>query len=160
VIGEPRQPRDENPSPEWERGRGEGPPSTSEPRRFARDLRKVPTAAEDTLWQALRGRRLNGLKFKRQVPVLAYTVDFLCFERKLIVEIDGKQHDWYASYDRRRTEEIESQGFTVLRFTNEQVLTDLDFVLKTVAAAAARTLSLQGGPSPLPLSHPGEGERR
>jgi very-short-patch-repair endonuclease len=149
----------ENPSPEWERGRGEGPPSTSEPRRFARELRKVPTAAEDTLWQALRGRRLHGLKFKRQVPVLAYTVDFMCFERKLIVELDGKQHAWFAEYDARRNEEIESQGFTVLRFTNEQVLTDLDHVLKTVAAAAAGALSLQGGPSPLPLSHPGEGER-
>jgi very-short-patch-repair endonuclease len=108
----------------------------------------------------LRSRRLGGLKFKRQVPVLAYTVDFLCFERKLVVEIDGKQHAWFADYDARRTKEIESQGFTVLRFTNEQVVTDLDYVLKTVAAAAARTLSLQGGPSPLPLSHPGEGERR
>jgi very-short-patch-repair endonuclease len=131
---------------------------TGEPRQFARNIRKVPTAAEDTLWQALRGRRLGGLRFKRQVPVLAYTVDFLCFERKLIVEIDGKQHGWFADYDELRTEEIELQGFIVLRFSNEQVLTDLDYVLKTVAAAAARTLSLQGGPSPLPLSHPGEGK--
>jgi very-short-patch-repair endonuclease len=103
---------------------------------------------------------LNGLKFKRQVPVLTYTVDFMCFERKLIVEIDGKQHDWFAEYNAKRIDEIESQGFTVLRFTNEQVVTDLDFVLKTVAAAAAGSLSLQGDPSPLPLSHPGEGERR
>ncbi len=101
---------------------------------------------------------MGGLRFKRQVPVLAYTVDFLCFERKLIVEIDGKQHGWFADYDELRTEEIELQGFIVLRFSNEQVLTDLDYVLKTVAAAAARTLSLQGGPSPLPLSHPGEGK--
>jgi len=92
--------------------------------------------------------------------VLAYTVDFLCFEKKLIVEIDGKQHDWYAEYDAMRTEEIESKGFTVLRFTNEQVLTDLDHVMKSIAAAAACALFSQGGPSPLPLSHPGEGERR
>jgi very-short-patch-repair endonuclease len=122
-------------------------------------LRKALTGAEDTLWQALRGRRLNGLKFKRQVPVLAYTVDFMCFERKLIVEIDGKQHDWYAAYDARRTEEIESQGFTVLRFTNEQILTDLDFVMKAIATAAAGALHSNGSPSPLPLSRSGEGNR-
>jgi very-short-patch-repair endonuclease len=147
----------ENPSPEWERGRGEGLPSASKPRRFARELRKGLTAAEDTLWQALRGRRLNGLKFKRQVPVLAYTVDFLCFEKKLIVEIDGKQHNWFAEYDARRTEEIESQGFAVLRFSNEQVLTDLEYVMESIAAAAAGASSSHGSPSPLPLSRPGEG---
>ena len=90
-----------------------------------------------------------GLKFKRQVPVLAYTVDFMCFERKLIVEIDGKQHDWFAEYDARRTQEIESQGFTMLRFGNEQVLTDLDFVMKTIAAAAAGALISGRSPSPL-----------
>src|SRR5215217_7147951 len=101
VTSEPQQ-FGRNRSPEWERGRGEGMASTSEQRRFARDL------------------RLNGLKFKRQVPVLAYTVDFLCFEKKLIVEIDGKQHAWFAEYDSRRAEEIESQGFVVLRFTNGQ----------------------------------------
>ena len=62
---------------------------TTEPRQFARNLRKAPTSAEDALWQALRDRRFQGLKFKRQVPLLGYTVDFLCFERKLIVEVDG-----------------------------------------------------------------------
>ena len=72
-----------------------------EPRQFARALRKAATPAEDTLWQALRGRRLDRLKFKRQVPILAYTVDFLCFERKLVIEIDGKQHDIHDVYDRR-----------------------------------------------------------
>jgi very-short-patch-repair endonuclease len=157
VTSEPRRFESDNPSPGRERGRGEGASSTSEPRRFARELRKAPTAAEDTLWQALRGRRLAGLRFKRQVPVLAYTVDFLCFEKKLIIEIDGKQHDWFTEYDARRTEEIESQGFTVLRFSNEQVLTDLDQVMKTIAAATASALTSNGGPSPLPLSHPGEG---
>ena len=119
-----------------ERGRGEGAPSTREPRRFARELRKTPTAAEDALWQALRARRLGGLKFKRQVPMLAYTVDFLCFERKLIVEIDGKQHDWFAEYDRKRTEEIERLGFRVIRARHEDVLNDLDPVLGRISAAA------------------------
>ena len=84
-----------------------------EPRQFARDLRKTPTSAEDVLWQALRNRRFQNLKFRRQVPLLNYTVDFLCFERKLIVELDGKQHGWFAEYDARRTEEIERYGFVL-----------------------------------------------
>jgi len=78
-----------------------------EPRQFAWPLRQTPTRAEDALWQALRGRRLQGLKFKRQVPILAYTVDFFCFDRKLVVEIDGQQHGWFATYDANRTAKIE-----------------------------------------------------
>ena len=128
-----------------------------EPRQFARALRKTATPAEDALWQALRGRRFDGLKFKRQVLFLTYTVDFLCFERKLVVEIDGKQHDVHDEYDRRRTEEIESQGFTVVRFRNWDVLNDLDGVLQRIAAAARPSEITTAGPSPLPLSHSGEG---
>jgi len=118
-------------------------------------LRKGSTAAEDALWQALRGRRLNGLKFRRQAPFLSYTVDFLCFERKLIIELDGKQHAWFAEYDGRRTEEIERHGFRVLRFRNDEVLNDLDGVLARVAESAA--LPSAPNPHPRPLSHPGEG---
>jgi very-short-patch-repair endonuclease len=65
---------------------------TTEPRRFARHLRRHATAAEDKLWQALRSRRLAGLKWRRQVPLLAYTVDFLCVSAKLVVEVDGASH--------------------------------------------------------------------
>jgi very-short-patch-repair endonuclease len=127
-----------------------------EPRQFARNLCKVPTSAEDVLWQALRGRRFHGLKFKRQVPVLSYTVDFLCFERKLVVELDGKQHDWFAEYDTRRTEEIERHGFALLRFSNREVLNDLDSVLMRIAEAMVP--SATSHPHPWPLSHSGEGE--
>ncbi|MBD2746404.1 endonuclease domain-containing protein [Microvirga sp. BT688] len=127
-----------------------------EPRQFARNLRKVPTSAEDVLWQALRGRRFQGLKFRRQVPLLKYTVDFLCLERKLVVELDGKQHGWFAEYDARRTEEINGHGFELLRFTNHDVLNDLEFVLLKIAEAV--TSPEPSYPHPWPLSHTGEGK--
>lgn len=135
----------------------EGRFMTKEPRQFARNLRRTSTSAEDALWQALRGRRFQGLKFRRQVPFLGYTVDFLCFERKLIVEIDGKQHEWFAEYDARRTEEIERHGFVVLRFTNADVMNDLESVLMRIAEVAFQ--SAPSHPHPWPLSHTGEGER-
>ncbi|MGY2048090.1 endonuclease domain-containing protein [Methylobacterium sp. JK268] len=108
----------------------------SEPRRFARELRQRSTSAEELLWQALRGRRVRGLKVKRQVPVPPYTVDFLCTEHRLVVELDGRQHGWQDTYDAKRTEEIERCGYAVLRFRNEEVLTDLDMVLNRIAEAA------------------------
>ncbi|SFV16964.1 Very-short-patch-repair endonuclease [Methylobacterium sp. 174MFSha1.1] len=107
-----------------------------EPRQFARVLRQQATSAEDRLWTMLRGRRFHGLKFKRQVPLLLYTVDFLALERRLIVELDGRQHEWHRDYDAKRTEEIERLGFYLLRFTNEDVLSDLDTVLHRIADAA------------------------
>jgi len=128
---------------------------TSEPRQFARRLRKTLTSAEDVLWQALRGRRFQNLKFKRQVPFLNYTVDFLCFERKLIIELDGKQHEWFSDYDAKRTEEIERHGFMVLRFTNGDVLSDLENVLMRIGRAVAYPDIFN--PHPRPLSHTGEG---
>jgi very-short-patch-repair endonuclease len=117
----------------------------------------MPTSAEDMLWQVLRGRRFKGLKFRRQVPFLNYTVDFLCVERKLIVEIDGKQHEWYAEYDSRRTKEIEFHSFKVIRFTNSDVMNDLESVLLKIAEAAVPPAPSH--PHPWPLSHTGEGKR-
>jgi very-short-patch-repair endonuclease len=128
-----------------------------EPRQFARDLRKTLTSAEDTLWQALRNKRFQGFKFRRQIPLLNYTVDFLCLERKLIVELDGKQHEWFSEYDKRRTEEIERHGFTIIRVTNHDVLNDLDLVLAKIADAASSPAP--ACPHPWPLSHTGEGKR-
>ncbi|MFL5314475.1 MAG: endonuclease domain-containing protein [Microvirga sp.] len=128
---------------------------TTEQRRFGRHLRRHATTAEDKLWQALRGRRLAGLKWRRQAPVLAYTVDFLCVSAKLIVELDGTQHAIEAEYDARRAEELERIGFQVIRFTNEEVLGDIDRVLERIASAALKDPT--AGPSPLPLSHSGEG---
>lgn len=134
----------------------EGRLMTKEPRQFARSLRKTITSAEEVLWQALRNRRFQGLKFRRQVPFLNYTVDFFCVERKLIVEVDGKQHEWYADYDARRTEEIERHGFTIIRFPNGEVMNDLESVLMKIAEAVVP--SAVSFPHPWPLSHSGEGE--
>ncbi|WP_298956558.1 DUF559 domain-containing protein [uncultured Methylobacterium sp.] len=117
---------------------------TTEPRRFARTLRDCATSAEDVLWRSIRGRRLHGLKFKRQVPLMIYTVDFLCFERKLVVELDGRQHAWNHEYDAGRTRAIERSGFTVLRFLNEDVLNDLDAILNRISTACGE------GPQPFP----------
>jgi len=96
---------------------------------FARKLRRHATEPEDILWGLLRARRLDGLKFQRQVPLLGYTVDFLCFQRKLVVELDGRQHDAERDYDAARTLEIERHGFMVIRFHNEMVLNDRDAVV-------------------------------
>ena len=108
---------------------------TTEQRRFARTLRAQATEPETILWELLRARRLDGLKFRRQVPLLGYTVDFLCIDRRLIIEIDGRQHLWERAYDEARTQEIERHGFTVLRFGNAQVLDGRDAVIAAIRAA-------------------------
>jgi very-short-patch-repair endonuclease len=103
---------------------------------FARKLRRQSTKPEDILWDLLRARRLDGLKFQRQVPLLGYTVDFLCFQRKLVVELDGAQHDAERDYDAARTLEIERHGFIVVRFGNDLVLNDRDAVIALIREAA------------------------
>jgi len=91
-------------------------------RNQARHMRANPTAAEKVLWQQLRNRQVNNLKFRRQHPVGSYIVDFYCAEKKLLVEIDGDSHLEQVEYDIERTQWLESQGMRVLRFTNEEVL--------------------------------------
>ena len=108
---------------------------TTEQRQFARQLRGHATKPEYILWSLLRNRQLDGLKFRRQVPLLGYTVDFICVDRKLIVEIDGRQHRWEADYDAARTEEIERHGFKVVRFSNAEVVDDRDAVIAAIRRA-------------------------
>ncbi|WP_291823256.1 DUF559 domain-containing protein [Bosea sp. (in: a-proteobacteria)] len=102
---------------------------------FARKLRRQSTTPEDILWSLLRAHRLDGLKFRRQVPLLGYTVDFLCLQRKLVIELDGVQHDAERDYDAARTQEIERHGFTVIRFRNETVMNDRDAVIAAIREA-------------------------
>jgi very-short-patch-repair endonuclease len=104
----------------------------SERREFARTLRKHPTRAEDILWQRLRGSHFHGAKFRRQVPFNRFVVDFYCHAAKLVVEIDGVQHEWFADYDEGRTEILERLGVRMLRFTNAEVCDDLDAVLARI----------------------------
>ena len=108
---------------------------TTEPRTFARELRKRQTSAEEMLWHQLRGGRRHGAKFRRQVPIAGYVVDFVCVGAKLIVEVDGRQHAWDAEYDAGRTRVLEGMGFAILRVTNEDVRDRLAAVLDRIDAA-------------------------
>jgi len=94
----------------------------------ARELRQTSTEAEQKLWSIVRGRRLAGFKFRRQVPIDRYFADFACVEARLVVELDGSQHQEQADYDARRTEVLEACGWHVLRFDNGDVLTNADGV--------------------------------
>ena len=107
----------------------------AERREFARGLRKQPTKAEDAFWRSLRGSRFLGAKFRRQVPFDRFVVDFYCHAAKLVVELDGKQHEWFADYDADRTRVLESRGVSVIRFANVEVENDLDSVLARIRAA-------------------------
>ncbi|RWL78657.1 MAG: endonuclease domain-containing protein [Mesorhizobium sp.] len=110
-------------------------------RNFARSMRREPTEAEDRLWQELRGRRLDNIKFKRQVPMGRYVADFVCAEARLIVEIDGSQHA-ESRHDQERDAALKARGFRVLRFWNDEVLKELDAVCDTIIAYV-RDQSLQ-----------------
>jgi very-short-patch-repair endonuclease len=114
---------------------GKADPMTSERIQFACALRRRPTPAEDILWARLRGSRFHGAKFKRQVPFDRYVVDFYCHAAKLVVEIDGQQHEWVAGYDEGRTEVLERMGLRVIRFQNEEVCGDLESVLERILQA-------------------------
>jgi len=116
-------------------------------------LRKNQTDAERKLWRCLRARELGGFKFRRQYPIAPYIVDFICVEKRLIVEIDGGQHVTMTELDNTRTEFLNARGYRVLRFWNNEVLQQLDAVL-------ARILDSLMHPHPSPLPQAGEGTSR
>ena len=101
---------------------------------FARGLRQGQTDAERALWAKLRNRQLEGVKFRRQQPMGRCIVDFASFERKLIIEIDGGQHneDEIHGRDEERTARLEERGYRVIRFWNNGVLTNLEGVLQRI----------------------------
>ena len=115
---------------------------------FAKKLRKEMTDVEKLLWFRLRGRRLENLKFRRQMPIGLYVVDFICLEQRVIVELDGGQHAEQADYDTQRTAWLNGQGFRVLRFWNNEVLENLAGVLEVIVR---ERLSPPSPPAPLPL---------
>ena len=96
------------------------------------------TIAESILWSFIRNKRCNGLKFRRQHPILSFIADFYCYEKKLVVEVDGSVHDMSEAKERdeARTHELENFGITVLRFSNEEILTKIDEVLSEISAKA------------------------
>jgi very-short-patch-repair endonuclease len=101
------------------------------PNRKARRLRQSSTDAERRMWSALRDRRLMKYKFRRQHPIGHYIVDFACTQHALIIEVDGGQHD-EDSTDARRTNWFQSQSWRVLRFWNNDVLTNTEGVIETI----------------------------
>jgi very-short-patch-repair endonuclease len=104
-------------------------------RDFARSMRTDQTDAEAKLWRLLRGRRLSHLKFRRQVPIGKYIVDFVCFERRLIVEADGSQHA-ESRHDQQRDAWLVERGFTIVRFWNVEILKTPVVVQDTILARA------------------------
>jgi very-short-patch-repair endonuclease len=98
------------------------------PRDHAKVLRTNMTDAERRLWYHLRAHRFSGYKFKRQIPIGRYIVDFVCLAERLVIEVDGGQHA-DNQLDLRRTQWLEDQGFRVLRFWNNEVLNNTDGVL-------------------------------
>jgi very-short-patch-repair endonuclease len=105
----------------------------------ARALRRNSTDAERILWSELRGNRLNGMSFRRQVPIENYIADFVCHAAKLVIELDGGQHfcNEGERADARRSTIIEARGFKVLRFGNHDVMANRVGVLETIATAIA-----------------------
>ncbi len=105
---------------------------------LARAMRHELTWAEKALWRHLRNRKLEGVKFRRQQPVDRYILDFYCAEKRLVVELDGGQHDVpdEREYDRVRTQFLEAEGLKVLRFWNSQVRGNLPWVLESIRRAA------------------------
>ena len=101
---------------------------------FARHNRDNPTQAEAILWESLRNKKLKGHKFRRQHPIGAYILDFYCHASKLCIEIDGGYHltKERVEYDKNRTIELRNIGIKEIRFTNEQIINDLNKVLETI----------------------------
>jgi len=119
----------------------------------ARDLRKNPTCSEALLWQALRGKQLNGIKFRRQQPIGPFVVDFYASSIRLVVEIDGAIHQQQQEADQARQMILESLDLEVCRFSASQVENELDSVLSAISLKAEE-IRLAGGedtPSPGPF---------
>ena len=98
----------------------------------ARQLRSQLTDAERRLWRYLRRRFLGRYRFRRQVPIGRYIADFVCLSSRLIVEVDGGQHDFQRRYDEKRDAYLKSRGFRVMRFWNNDVLAQTEGVLQAI----------------------------
>lgn len=115
----------------------------------ARRMRKNLTDAEKKLWRYLRLRNIGGNKFRRQQSIGKCIVDFVCLEKKLIVEVDGGQHSENVAYDSERTTWLESEGYRVLRFWNNEVLEDVEAVLEVIVMALNESELYHPHPDPV-----------
>ena len=121
----------------------------------ARALRHRETETEQIIWSWLRDNKIDGVKFRRQQPVGKFIVDFVSFEKKLVIEIDGGQHSFELNKteDEARKQWLESQGFRVIRFWNNEVSSNLEGVILQIEE------TLRGHPHPDPLPSKGEGTK-
>ena len=111
------------------------------PKSIARELRRNQTKPEELLWSHLRNRQLCNLKFRRQHPIACYVVDFYCHEKSLVIELDGNSHDESRyRYDVDRQKELENRGLEVVRFSNDEVLKKVDWVLEMILLACGINL--------------------
>ncbi len=126
---------------QWHRENDKG---YTRPTARSRELRQSATEAERKLWPYLSARKLNGIRFNRQFPIGQFICDFVSREIRLVIELDGSQHALAAEYDARRTRFLESQGYRVLRFWNNDVMDNVEGVLTVIRDA------LDNMPSPSP----------
>jgi len=137
-----RKPQEGTTLPLWHHGQPGVPPALVE---RARDLRRCGTTAEAILWECLRDRQLAAAKFRRQHVIGPYIADFYCHEARLVIEVDGGVHLAQQAQDQERQANLEAQGYRVMRFTNERVLTDTDTVLAEIAEALPSTAGRGAG---------------
>ncbi|MCC6777232.1 MAG: endonuclease domain-containing protein [Hyphomicrobiales bacterium] len=135
------------------------PHSSVNPRQRARarSLRQTMTRAETLLWRYLEAHRSDGLGFRRQAPIGPYIVDFVCHDRRLVVELDGESHDFEERLERDQTRDawLTTQGYLVLRYTNREVLSNLEGVVISIAQTARERG--EAAPPSLSLPHKGGG---
>ena len=125
---------------------------TDDKRQFARHLRHEMTPQEAKVWQAVRGRRLGGFKFRRQQVIDGFIADFYCAEVGVVIELDGPVHDDQAEYDANRDRVIAERRITVVRVRNERIDNELAAALREVEEVCRR-LAVGGGPHPRPPLH-------
>jgi very-short-patch-repair endonuclease len=99
---------------------------------IAREMRRKPTEAENSLWQCLRNRQLLGFRFRRQHSIDRFIVDFYCAKARLVIEVDGEVHQYRAEEDLIRQEYLESYGLKIIRFSNDAVLNNVNEVVKQI----------------------------
>lgn len=114
-----------------------------------RTLRSQMTDAEQALWQVLRNRQIEGLKFRRQHPFGDYILDFVCLEHRLVIEVDGGQHEQARDYDEKRTLVLQGAGFRVLRFWNTEVLQEIEAVKEHIWTSVRKLDPIPHPTSPL-----------
>lgn len=115
---------------------------------FAKELRNNSTDAERHLWRYLRNSQLEGAKFRRQQPIEAYIVDFVCFNKRIVVELDGGQHAENPEYDGQRDVCLRRNGFDVLRFWNNEVFENIEGVLEVIRQRCLEVASPTPQPPP------------